>query len=157
LALPLQSNLPSKEIVSAAILGLNTVTIDILVSNAAQTDWSQLRHFAAVDLDNFQTIFTGNIFSVLSNTLAVLPHLPTSGGGRIINISSADGEESSSEPTVMYGASKAALNHLSRSLAKRYSKEKKCTINSVSVGPTETETLRSVYSTIRYLWRSSKC
>ena len=132
---------------AATLSGLKTDTISILVNNAAQTDFRSVKPIAAVDLDIFQEVFKGNLFSVINCTLAALSHLPVS-GGRIINISSADGQEGAADPTMIYGASKAALNHVTRSLAKRYSNEKRCTINSVSVGPTETDSIRAVFSVL---------
>ena len=137
-----------KKIVAASSEQLNTDVIDILVNNATSTDINQYKPLEAIDIEAFRSIMQANLFSALGATMAVLPLLPVSGGGRVINISSVEARDASSNPTVLYGASKAALDQLTRSMAKIYGKDKKCTINSVSIGPTETEALKRYLNTV---------
>lgn len=59
-------------------------------------------------------------------------------GGRIINVSSVTAKQAADEPGILYGASKAALNSITRSMASTLAAEKGLTINSISVGPTKT-------------------
>ena len=68
---------------------------------------------------------------------AAIPHIAPS--GRIINISSGASRVPNPDGVAFYGASKAALESLTRSLAMRYAPSKKLTVNSVVVGPTNTD------------------
>ena len=75
---------------------------------------------------------------------AALPHLASA--GRIINISSAASRNANPDAIMFYGAAKAALESMTRSLAVKYAPLKKVTINSALVGPTETEAAAALYA-----------
>ena len=75
--------------------------------------------------------------------LAAIQHMGP--GGRIINISSVASKRANTDPLVVYGASKAALDSITRSLASIFATSKKITVNGVHVGPTATDTLRSAF------------
>ncbi len=63
------------------------------------------------------------------------------GTGSIINISSGAGHPAGSPTLVSYGAAKAGLNHLTRSLAEEWGP--KARVNCLALGPTMTDNFRS--------------
>jgi NAD(P)-dependent dehydrogenase (short-subunit alcohol dehydrogenase family) len=63
------------------------------------------------------------------------------GTGCIINISSGTGHPAGSPTLVSYGAAKAGLNHMTRSLAQEWGPHVR--VNCVALGPTITENFRS--------------
>ena len=63
------------------------------------------------------------------------------GVGSIINISSGTGHPAGSPTLVSYGAAKAGLNHLTRSLAEEWGPHAR--VNSLALGPTMTDNFRS--------------
>ncbi|KAF4462406.1 short-chain dehydrogenase reductase sdr [Fusarium albosuccineum] len=125
-------------VVDQALQGLGTSTIDILVNNAVITDPSIAQSFADTTIDVFTKVMQGNVFAAMSITNAVLPHLPEH-GGRVINISSMSAKAGNPDPIITYGASKAALDSVTRSLAKTFALSKRATFTSVTVGLTETD------------------
>jgi 3-oxoacyl-[acyl-carrier protein] reductase len=64
---------------------------------------------------------------------AVIPQMVKQGGGRVINISSIAGHNGGAATTPHYGASKAAVSNLARSLTKEFA-GKGVTVNSVAPG-----------------------
>jgi tropinone reductase I len=86
--------------------------IDALVNNAG----SALRGAAVeTSLDDFRQMLEANLLSTFALCRAVYPHLKAS-GGTVVNISSVTGSRVL-PVRVAYGTSKAALDHLTRSLA----------------------------------------
>ena len=63
------------------------------------------------------------------------------GVGSIINISSGTGHPAGSPTLVSYGAAKAGLNHLTRSLAEEWGPHAR--VNALALGPTMTDNFRS--------------
>jgi NAD(P)-dependent dehydrogenase (short-subunit alcohol dehydrogenase family) len=63
------------------------------------------------------------------------------GAGCVINISSGAGHPAGSPTLVSYGAAKAGLNHLTRSLAEEWGPHVR--VNCIALGPTITENFRS--------------
>jgi len=89
--------------------------LDLLVNNASELGPSPLPPLADLHLDAFARILSVNAVAPLALVQAVLPALRR-GSGRIVNISS----DAAVEPYAGwggYGASKAALDHLSAVLA----------------------------------------
>jgi 3-oxoacyl-[acyl-carrier protein] reductase len=74
-----------------------------------------------------------NFTSVVLTCQAFIPHMVKNGGGRVINISSIAGHNGGAATTPHYGAAKAAVSNLARSLTKEFS-SKGVTINSVAPG-----------------------
>ncbi|OAP62864.1 hypothetical protein AYL99_02091 [Fonsecaea erecta] len=119
--------------------------IDIVVNNAALVnDLSLIQPFVNTTADVFGKTMQGNVFAPMSIINAVLPHLPPK-GGRVINISSVASKLANSDPVLTYGASKAALDSITRSLASLLGITTGATFNSVSVGPTSTETVQEAF------------
>jgi NAD(P)-dependent dehydrogenase (short-subunit alcohol dehydrogenase family) len=73
------------------------------------------------DMDVWQRTLDVNLLGYVRTIRAVLPHLLEAGGGSIVNTSS--GAALGSDPQhVAYGASKAAVNHLTRHVAVNWGK-----------------------------------
>jgi len=107
--------------------------IDILVNNAGIIEPGL---FGAIAPESFERQFTANALSVLLMMQACVPHFPAT-GGRIINISSSLGLKPL-ENTVVYSASKAAVNALTQGFAKELGK-RQITVNAIAPGATATE------------------
>lgn len=98
-------------------------------------------------VENFDNLFRANVRAPLFTTRAVLPYTPAK-GGRIINMSSIAAKQAADEPGILYGATKAALNSITRSMAGALAAEKSLTINSISVGPTKTPAMEDVLANL---------
>ncbi|MET0593680.1 MAG: glucose 1-dehydrogenase [Polyangiaceae bacterium] len=109
--------------------------VDIVVNNAGGTPPT-----AALDLDvpDFEAAFHFNVSSAFLLTKLCVPHMVKTGGGSVINISSALSHMV--EPGfVAYGTSKAALSHMTRLLAHEFAPHVR--VNGLAVGATETDAL----------------
>jgi ketoreductase RED2 len=91
--------------------------LDILVNNAGATSVIPHADLDAVTDEVFRRILDVNVLGTWYLTRAALPHLKASPAGAVVNVTSIAGirELGSSIP---YAVSKAALNHLTRLLAK---------------------------------------
>jgi NAD(P)-dependent dehydrogenase (short-subunit alcohol dehydrogenase family) len=108
--------------------------IDILVNNAA----IRIRHpFGEFSHDDFDNMIMINLQAPMFASQAVIPIMRRQGGGRIIHIASQMGEIAEHGST-LYGMTKAALIHLTRSMAYELAPDK-IIVNAVSPGPTMTE------------------
>lgn len=67
-------------------------------------------------LNDFQWAFDLNLVSLFRLSQLAHPHMRAAGGGAILNISSMAGENKNKR-MCSYGASKAAVNHLTRNMA----------------------------------------
>lgn len=125
------------KVIQTALAELHTDKLHVIVNNAALVDMRPFRPFETETLDNFNTIMQANVFGPAHLIRAALPYVPET--GRIINISSVAGRRANADGRIVYyGASKAALDSLTRSLAVIYAPRKRITVNSVCVGPTPT-------------------
>jgi len=108
--------------------------VDVLVNNAAvffQTD------LTAASTEAIRETLRVNLEGAVYCARAVLPGMRDGNGGRIVNVSSTAGVHGSpTDPA--YGASKAGLLGLTRSLAKQYTRDGIRT-NAVAPGPTDTQ------------------
>jgi 7-alpha-hydroxysteroid dehydrogenase len=112
--------------------------IDVVVNNAGGTPPT-----AALDLDvnDFDAAFHFNVSSAFLLTRLAVPHMVKSGGGAVVNISSALSHMV--EPGfVAYGTAKAALSHMTRLLAYEFAPHVR--VNALAVGATETDALSFV-------------
>lgn len=109
--------------------------LDVLVNNAGMLAPTPL---GGIDLDTARRIWETNVLGPTLLAEAALPQL-TRNGGTIINVSSSFGHKPA--PGVShYGASKAALEHLTRSWALELA-ARGVRVNAVAPGPTESEAL----------------
>lgn len=112
-----------------AILG----HVDILVNNAGVFRYFPLEEIAETSL---QWMFGLNVFGLLLTTKDAIALMPPS-GGCVINISSLASTSSPMHGTV-YSATKAAVDSITRSLAKELG-PRKIRVNAIRPGAIETE------------------
>ncbi|UPK95716.1 hypothetical protein LCI18_006651 [Fusarium solani-melongenae] len=117
------------KIIVQVLEGLDTKVIDILVNNAVLADPAKILPVKDTTLENFLELMHGNVYAPLSLTTQLLPHLPTYGGNP--------------DPTMTFGATKAALQAYTRSFADSFGKTRQATFNSVVVGLTATDTIKA--------------
>jgi NAD(P)-dependent dehydrogenase (short-subunit alcohol dehydrogenase family) len=112
--------------------------LDVLVNNAGISIFHEIDN---VDFDEWtnawENTFKTNLFAAANMTYCAAQAMMKSGGGRIINVSSRGSFRG--EPTKpAYGASKAALNAMTQSLAKKLAPHH-IYLGVVAPGFTETE------------------
>jgi NAD(P)-dependent dehydrogenase (short-subunit alcohol dehydrogenase family) len=107
--------------------------IDILVNNAGIRI---LRPFGAFTGEEFDRAVAVNLRAPFLASQAVLPAMRQAGGGRIIHVASQMGIVASPE-LALYGMTKAALIHLTRSMALELAGQG-IIVNAVSPGPIAT-------------------
>ncbi len=90
--------------------------IDVLINNASELGPSPMPALESLDWQDMQRIFRVNVTAPLHVTQLVLPQMRARGSGVIINVTSDAGVEAYAG-WGGYGASKAALEHVSRVLA----------------------------------------
>lgn len=73
-----------------------------------------------LDPDEWDRVFRINVTGAFNAMRHVIPHMVASGSGSIVNISSVAGIRWSGVPYASYYASKAALNHLTRTTAAEF-------------------------------------
>lgn len=89
--------------------------LDILVNNVGDFRWGTLGESS---LEDWQSIFSSNLLSVLFVSRAALPHMRRGRWGRIINLGAVGAERAFGQAKISaYAAAKAAVVALSRSLA----------------------------------------
>ncbi len=102
--------------------------------------------FGTIDPATFSRQFDGNVLSVLLMMQACVPHFPAS-GGRIVNISSSLAM-APLESTVLYSASKAAVNTFTQGFARELGK-RHITVNAIAPGATETPMTQGIPADIK--------
>jgi 3-oxoacyl-[acyl-carrier protein] reductase len=90
---------------------------DILVNSAGFTRMVPHHDLEALDDDLIDAVLTANVRGPFATIRAFVPLLRASGDGVIVNISSGAAEHGTGS-SIIYGASKAALNTLSMALAR---------------------------------------
>ena len=90
--------------------------VDMLINNASELGPSPMPELEHLPLQAFEDVLRVNVVAPLGLTQLVLPGMRARGSGLIVNVTSDAGVQA--YPTWGgYGASKAALEHLSRVLA----------------------------------------
>jgi 3-oxoacyl-[acyl-carrier protein] reductase len=133
-------------LIPKALAGLDAKVLDIIVNNAFVSDLTTWETFETISLDGFSKMMNGNVFGMISVVQAAMPHFPPQ-GGRVINISSVASKIGNDNPSIVYGASKAAIDSITRSLAVTYAAKTGATFNSVSVGATLTDGIKTYIET----------
>jgi 3-oxoacyl-[acyl-carrier protein] reductase len=90
---------------------------DLLVNNAATTKFVSHANLEGLSGEDFQHIFSVNVTGVYLMTRAFAGLLRKTGGASVVNISSMGGVQGTGS-CMAYGASKAALNAMTMSLAR---------------------------------------
>ena len=109
--------------------------IDILVNNAGGTPPMEALHTSE---QMFEEAFRFNVTSAFLLTRFCVPHMLKTGGGSIVNISSAAGRLVMAG-FVAYGTAKAALSFMTRELGREFAP--KVRVNAIAVGAVETSAL----------------
>ena len=112
--------------------------IDILINNAGIRIRKPFGEFSAADFDRLIAV---NLRAPFLASQAVLPAMRANGGGRIVTVASQLGIVASPN-SALYGLAKAALIHMTKSMALELAKDG-ISVNAVSPGPIETEFARA--------------
>ena len=111
--------------------------IDVLVNNVGATR-IRLDGFLAVDDEQFEWAMQMNFFTTLRASRAALATMVTQGSGAIVNVASVNAFYQPDGATIDYGAAKAAVANLTKSLAQEFG-PKGIHVNAVSPGPVSTD------------------
>ena len=114
--------------------------IDILVNNAGATWGADIDKLEEAQWDKVMDLNVKSLFFVSQKLLPqIRAAAEANGRARIINIASIEGHRVPLQPdSFVYPASKAAVNHLTRAMAKRLAREK-ITVNAIAPGPFESK------------------
>lgn len=93
-------------------------------------------------MGDFEWAFQLNVNSLFRLSQLAHPHMTTAGGGAIVNISSMAGENKNKR-MCSYGASKAAVNHLTRNMAFDLGPDN-IRVNAIAPGAIRTAALQKV-------------
>jgi acetoacetyl-CoA reductase len=113
--------------------------IDVLVNNAGIT---RDRMFLKMTRDDWDAVINTNLNSMFNVTKQVVPDMVERGFGRIIQISSVNGEKGQAGQT-NYSAAKAGMHGFTMALAQELA-GKGVTVNTVSPGYIGTDMVRSI-------------
>lgn len=114
-------------------------TIDVLVNNAGIT---KDRMFLKMTKDDWDAVMSTNLDSMFNVTKQVVPDMVAKGWGRIVNISSVNGEKGQAGQT-NYSAAKAGMHGFSMALAQELA-NKGVTVNTVSPGYIGTDMVKAI-------------
>jgi len=113
--------------------------IDVLVNNAGIT---RDRMFVKMTREDWDAVINTNLTSMFNVTKQVVPGMVEKGWGRIIQISSVNGEKGQAGQT-NYSAAKAGMHGFTMALAQELA-SKGVTVNTVSPGYIGTEMVRAI-------------
>ncbi|MBU6436633.1 MAG: acetoacetyl-CoA reductase [Betaproteobacteria bacterium] len=114
-------------------------TVDILVNNAGITRDGMLRKMSYEDWDS---VIRTNLYSMFNVTKQVIDGMTEQGWGRIVNISSVNGEKGQFGQS-NYAAAKAGMHGFTMSLAQEVA-AKGVTVNTVSPGYIATDMVKAI-------------
>ncbi len=113
--------------------------IDVLVNNAGIT---RDRMFLKMSRDDWDAVIDTNLNSMFNVTKQVIPDMVEKGWGRVIQISSVNGEKGQAGQT-NYSAAKAGMHGFTMALAQEMA-NKGVTVNTVSPGYIGTDMVRAI-------------
>ncbi|HEU4318976.1 MAG TPA: glucose 1-dehydrogenase [Acidimicrobiia bacterium] len=108
--------------------------LDVLVNNAGWTAFVDHNDLDALTDEIFRKTFEVNVFGTWSLTKLAIPHLSQSPDGNVVTVTSVAGIRPAGS-SIAYAMSKAALNHMTRLLAKSFGPVR---VNAVAPGLIET-------------------
>ena len=111
--------------------------VDVLVNNVGAVRL-RMDGFLGTSDEEFEWAMQINFFSGLRATRAAVVHMLEQGGGAIVNVASVNAFFQPDAGTIDYGAAKAAVVNLSKSLAQEFG-PKGIRVNCVSPGPVATD------------------
>ena len=128
------SNLAGVEALATA-LSHRESRLDILVNNAGSSWGSPIDEFPEIGWDKVMDTNVKGIFFLTQKVLPLLRQSATTDNpARVINVGSVDGIKTPVFDNFSYGASKAAVHHLTRQLAAHLVKEN-ILVNAIAPGP----------------------
>jgi NAD(P)-dependent dehydrogenase (short-subunit alcohol dehydrogenase family) len=117
--------------------------LQILVNNAGANWGAPMDEFPEAAWDKVLTLNVKSIFHLTRRLVPTLEKGASAGDpARVINIGSIDGIRPPALDTFSYSASKAAVHHLSRVLAKKLA-PKNITVNAVAPGPFQSKMMKA--------------
>jgi NAD(P)-dependent dehydrogenase (short-subunit alcohol dehydrogenase family) len=123
--------------------------LDILVNNAG-ANWGA--PFAEFPDSAWDRVLDVNVKGVFHLTRALAPALTAAGSARnpsrVVNIGSIDGIRVPEMDTYSYSASKAAVHHLTKTLARRLGPDH-ITVNAIAPGPFESKMMAATLDAFR--------
>jgi NAD(P)-dependent dehydrogenase (short-subunit alcohol dehydrogenase family) len=111
--------------------------LDVLINNMGAVRL-RLGGFLATSDEEFEWALAMNFFSALRATRAAITQMLKQGGGAIVNVASVNAFFQPDGGTVDYGAAKAALVNLTKSISQEFG-PRGIRINDVSPGPVSTD------------------
>jgi NAD(P)-dependent dehydrogenase (short-subunit alcohol dehydrogenase family) len=111
--------------------------VDVLVNNVGAVR-IRLEGFLGTSDQEFEWAMRMNFFAALRAIRAAIPAMVEHGGGAIVNVASVNSFFQPDAGTIDYGAAKAALVNLSKSLAQEFG-AKGIHVNCISPGPVSTD------------------
>jgi len=118
--------------------------VDVLVNNAGITKDGAFRKMS---LENWRAVMSSNLDSVFNCTRHVINHMIEKGWGRVINISSVNGQRGQFGQA-NYSAAKAGMHGFTKTLAMEVA-NKGVTVNTISPGYIGTDMVMAVKEEIR--------
>ena len=132
----------SQRVVKSIVADLGPITV--LVNNAGITRDSTLRKMT---FEQWRDVIANDLDSVFNMTRPVLDYMLETSFGRIINISSINGQKGQFGQS-NYAAAKAGMHGFTKALAQEVAK-KGITVNTVSPGYIDTDMIQAVPENIR--------
>jgi len=133
----------------AAEIAAREKKLDILINNAGAA-WAE--PFESYSEKGWDKLMAVNLKAVFTLSQALLPLLRAAATeddpARIVNIGSIDGILQPSLESYAYSASKAAVHHLTRNMAKHLAKDN-INVNAIAPGPFETKMMAPVLAVAR--------
>jgi NAD(P)-dependent dehydrogenase (short-subunit alcohol dehydrogenase family) len=112
-----------------------TSRLHILVNNAGKTWGESLERFPHKAWDGVFSVNVAGLFTLTQQLLPLLEEAATDDDpARIVNLGSVMGAQPIGDNAYSYAASKAAVHHLTRILAKEFA-ERRITVNAFAPGP----------------------
>jgi len=137
-SLPADVGTEAGAVALARALGEREPALHVLVNNAGANWGAPLAEFPDSAWDKVLALNVKAIFHLTVKTLPLLTKAARPGDpARVINIGSIDGLKVPLLETYSYSASKAAVHHMTRVLARRLAPE--ITVNAVAPGPFESK------------------
>ncbi len=94
--------------------------LDLLVNATGVLWFDRDRSLLDMDMETWDRVMAINVKSHVLTARAAIPHLKKAGGGAMVHIASIDGLRGDPKPQDAYGASKAAVIRLSKSIAVQF-------------------------------------
>jgi len=111
--------------------------VDVLVNNVGAVRL-RLEGFLGTSDEEFEWGMNMNFYSALRAVRAALPQMLTQGGGAIVSVASVNAFFQPDAGTIDYGAAKAALVNLTKTLSQEFG-PRGIRVNAVSPGPVSTD------------------